>query len=251
MYSNKQPSSLFLYDKIDSTNLEAKRHASAYLEHSKVFIAKEQTSGRGRLNREWISSSKDGLYMSILFNSNLPSSNISSLSLISGLSICKSINKFANNKAFIKWPNDIIIENKKVCGILLESIIYSNKLSSIILGIGININNKKFENKLAQKATSLYIETHKIIGCKNIVQEILKNFSFYYNRLLSNKFGEVINEYKNLCVSINRNVTIKRLDGDIEAFSKDIDSKGNLIVITNDFKEMNINSCEVVVQGIY
>lgn len=189
--------------------------------------------------------------MSILFNSNLPVANISFLSIIAGLSVCKSINKFADNKALIKWPNDIIIGNKKVCGILSESIIYSIRLSSVILGIGININNKSFKNELAQKATSLYIETHKTIDYKNIVQEILEYISCYYKHLLSYGFDKIRTEYKSSCASINRKVTIKRSDGDIEAFSKDIDNKGNLIVITSDFKEMNINSCEVVVQGIY
>lgn len=189
--------------------------------------------------------------MSILFNSDLQISNIPFLSLIAGLSVCNVLNDFVYNKALIKWPNDIIIENKKICGILLESIIYSKRLSSIILGIGINLNNKDFEKEISHKATSLFLETNKLVEHKIIVYKILEQFSMYYKNFLSFGFDKIIDEYKNLCASLNKNVIIKRDDGDIEAFATDIDNNGNLVVITKDFKKLSINSCEVVIQGIY
>ena len=120
-----------------------------------MFLAKSQINGRGRLSREWISKKNDGIYMSVLFNTNFKTDNIPFLSVIAGLSVCKAINNFTDNKSFIKWPNDIIINNKKVCGILLESKIYSSNLSSIILGIGINVNNKYFDKTIESKATSI------------------------------------------------------------------------------------------------
>ena len=189
--------------------------------------------------------------MSILFNSDLQISNIPFLSLIAGLSVCNVLNDFVDNKALIKWPNDIIIENKKICGILLESIIYSKRLSSIILGIGINLNNKDFEKEISHKATSLFLETNKLVEHKIIVYKILEQFSMYYKNFLSFGFDKIIDEYKNLCASLNKNVVIKKHDGDIEAFATDIDNNGNLVVITKDFKKLSINSCEVVIQGIY
>lgn len=189
--------------------------------------------------------------MSILFNSNLQTNNIPFLSLIAGLSVCNALNDYVDNKALIKWPNDIIIENKKICGILLESIIYSKKLASIILGIGVNLNNKGFEKGISYKATSIFLETNKIVEYKVIVYKILEQFSMYYKNFLSFGFDKIIGEYKNLCISLNKNVIIKREDKDIEAFATNIDKNGNLVVITKDSKELSINSCEVVVQGIY
>lgn len=216
-----------------------------------MFLAKSQLNGRGRLSREWISKKNDGVYMSVLFNTNFKTDNIPFLSVIAGLSVCKAINNFTDNKSFIKWPNDIIINNKKVCGILLESKIYSSNLSSIILGIGINVNNKYFDKTIESKATSIFLETGKNIEFKEIVSSVLNYFSFYYNNFLISGRNRIKEEYVNLCASLNRNVSIIKENSIIDAFSVDVDSFGNLVVITENREKLKINSGEVIVQGIY
>ncbi len=216
-----------------------------------MFLAKSQLNGRGRLSREWISKKNDGVYMSVLFNTNFKTDNIPFLSVIAGLSVCKAINNFTDNKSFIKWPNDIIINNKKVCGILLESKIYSSNLSSIILGIGINVNNKYFDKSIESKATSIFLETGKNIEFKEIVSSVLNYFSFYYNNFLISGRNRIKEEYVNLCASLNRNVSIIKENSIIDAFSVDVDSFGNLVVITENKEKLKINSGEVIVQGIY
>lgn len=216
-----------------------------------MFLAKSQLNGRGRLSREWISKKNDGVYMSVLFNTNFKTDNIPFLSVIAGLSVCKAINNFTDNKFFIKWPNDIIINNKKVCGILLESKIYSSNLSSIILGIGINVNNKYFDKSIESKATSIFLETGKNIEFKEIVSSVLNYFSFYYNNFLISGRNRIKEEYVNLCASLNRNVSIIKENSIIDAFSVDVDSFGNLVVITENKEKLKINSGEVIVQGIY
>lgn len=216
-----------------------------------MFLAKSQINGRGRLSREWISKKNDGIYMSVLFNTNFKTDNIPFLSVIAGLSVCKAINNFTDNKFFIKWPNDIIINNKKVCGILLESKIYSSNLSSIILGIGINVNNKYFDKSIESKATSIFLETGKNIEFKEIVSSVLNYFSFYYNNFLISGRNRIKEEYVNLCASLNRNVSIIKENSIIDAFSVDVDSFGNLVVITENKEKLKINSGEVIVQGIY
>ena len=216
-----------------------------------MFLAKSQLNGRGRLSREWISKKNDGVYMSVLFNTNFKTDNIPFLSVIAGLSVCKAINNFTDNKSFIKWPNDIIINNKKVCGILLESKIYSSNLSSIILGIGINVNNKYFDKTIESKATSIFLETGKNIEFKEIVSSVLNYFSFYYNNFLISGRNRIKEEYVNLCASLNRNVSIIKENSIIYAFSVDVDSFGNLVVITENREKLKINSGEVIVQGIY
>ena len=216
-----------------------------------MFLAKSQLNGRGRLSREWISKKNDGVYMSVLFNTNFKTDNIPFLSVIAGLSVCKAINNFTDNKSFIKWPNDIIINNKKVCGILLESKIYSSNLSSIILGIGINVNNKYFDKTIESKATSIFWETGKNIEFKEIISSVLNYFSFYYNNFLISGRNRIKEEYVNLCASLNRNVSIIKENSIIDAFSVDVDSFGNLVVITENKEKLKINSGEVIVQGIY
>ena len=216
-----------------------------------MFLAKSQINGRGRLSREWISKKNDGIYMSVLFNTNFKTDNIPFLSVIAGLYVCKAINNFTDNKFFIKWPNDIIINNKKVCGILLESKIYSSNLSSIILGIGINMNNKYFDKSIESKATSIFLETGKNIEFKEIISSVLNYFSFYYNNFLISGRNRIKEEYVNLCASLNRNVSIIKENSIIDAFSVDVDSFGNLVVITENKEKLKINSGEVIVQGIY
>jgi len=167
------------FDEIDSTNLFAKRVKD--LEDGTVILAESQTSGRGRNNRKWISPKNKGLYFSIILKPDIENKDLSKLSLIFPIAVRDTLQKYISSQVFIKWPNDIYINNKKISGFLFETDIENNKISRIIAGIGININHSKDDLKDVQDiATSLKILQNKEFDRKEILNEILQKIEELY-----------------------------------------------------------------------
>ena len=123
-------------EEIDSTNSLAKRENK--MPHGTVFMADFQTNGRGRRGNTWISKKNEGLWFSILLKPDNSSDNLSCITLVMGLAVNKALTNFIDIKTGIKWPNDIVLNNKKVCGILSEIAYKNNEIDYIVLGVGIN-----------------------------------------------------------------------------------------------------------------
>lgn len=229
------------FDTLPSTNKYLKEHYNEYEEFS-VVITDNQTNGKGRMARVWNSTS-NSLTFSILLKPNLDANKIANISLVAGASICKVINKYI--PSLIKWPNDIIVNNKKLAGILVEGV-STNTVEAIIVGIGINVNDEKFDDDLLIKATSLKNELNKEINKQQLLQEILNEFYDLYIKFINNN-----NDYLDICVNNNylkekevylNNEPIKVLD---------ITNNGNLLVedINNNKKELYFG--EVTLNKIY
>lgn len=179
------------FDEIDSTNDYLKRTYLNYGEKT-VIVANYQTSGRGRMNRIWIDSKNNNLSFSILLypKTNEPHSTIA---LMACASVFEVLSEILPN-VVIKWPNDILINHKKVCGILVESIYEGNSIRCIIIGIGINVNTSFFPTELKDKATSLWLETKQRFDKDKLLDEILKSVEFFYHMFLNNDHS-----YINIC----------------------------------------------------
>lgn len=188
------------YEKIPSTNVLAKEILYKGLGKQKdnfLILANYQTQGIGKNGVKFFSPSGVGIYMSIVLLN--PNCNVNLYSIVTPLAICKAIKKSINIDVNIKikWPNDILLNNKKVCGILIEAGALSNvkSLSYVIIGIGINVNNQKFDMSIENIATSLKKEVGKSINRSNLVSEILKQLEY----LLSIDSKKLIKDYlKNL-----------------------------------------------------
>lgn len=167
------------FKELDSTNSYAKRNIQT-LNNYDVIVADNQTSGRGRLSRTWHATS-DSLTFSIIIKDKRVINDFSSLSLLSSVAIYNTLLKYVSNVS-LKWPNDVIVNDKKICGILMEAV-SSNELDSLILGIGININNDSFPQNI--NATSLYLETNKTFDKKVILKEFIANFEYLINENLN------------------------------------------------------------------
>lgn len=165
---------------IPSTNLYLKENYNT-LDNLFSIVSRHQTAGRGRLGRSW--NDNDDLLMSILIKEDLKLEKIENLSLVICASIYKVLKKYIRNIK-IKWPNDILVNEKKICGILLESVI-CEKLEALIIGFGINVNSKTFSLDINNKATSLLLETNKEYDIKKlsfeIYEEFIKDFKSYKN----------------------------------------------------------------------
>ncbi|QEY33910.1 biotin--[acetyl-CoA-carboxylase] ligase [Caproiciproducens galactitolivorans] len=238
------------YDRIDSTNEEAKRKALAGAPDGSLFVAEEQTGGKGRLGRSWTSPAGQGLWFTVLLRSSLLPSQAANITLLAGLAVCRAIQRNTGCAAMIKWPNDIVIESKKVCGILTEMAAEMDRIEYMAVGIGVNVNNENFPEELSVKATSLRLESGSFIRRVPLLQEILfeletvlKDFPLHTESLLR--------EYKSRCVSLNRRVGFIRENRKMVGVAEDISPSGELIVRCDDGTKFPISSGEVTVQGIY
>lgn len=230
-----------IYSCTDSTNLRAKDEAKKS-KNGKVFLAYKQTLGRGRMGRSFFS--EDGVYFSILLKPKLKIKNISFITLVCAVSVFNVIYKYCKNTK-IKWPNDIFIDNKKVCGILTEMFFdYKNK-PNIIVGIGINTNTKKFPDEISNIVTSLYNETNAYINNTEFICDILDEFAKYYNIFISGKSDIIIKEYRAHCLNLGQNIFAKKNNEPINGKIIDINELGELVVKSDSNKIITLNSGEV------
>lgn len=236
---------IIYFENVDSTNNIAKKNS---YENGTLIIAETQTKGKGRMGREWISEKNSGIYMSFVLIPKIPAERINILTLIAGLSVCEVLNEMYPVSFEIKWPNDIVTEGKKVCGILTEGVI-SQTESKAIVGIGINVNNKYFPDDLKEKATSLYLLTGRIFERENIIRKISDTFEKNYFDFINSK--PLMEKYEKLCVNINREIVAIKDGMEIHATAIGITDTGELTVKKEDGTTLNINSGEVSVRGIY
>jgi BirA family biotin operon repressor/biotin-[acetyl-CoA-carboxylase] ligase len=243
---------VFTYDTIDSTNNEAKRSAINNNISSGIFISEEQTEGKGRRGRNWISPLYSGIWMSLLIRPNIHPKSASMLTLMTGLAVTKAINNYTNLKAKIKWPNDIVVNGKKICGILTEMSSEMEYVNYVVVGIGINVNTDFFPEDITNIATSLKIEGKKKYSRKELLVNIIKEFEILYDEFLKNNDLELIREeYNRLCVNVDRDIKVEKSGEIIIGQGLGINSNGELIVKTKENTQIIVTSGEVSVRGLY
>lgn len=229
------------FDVITSTNQYIKEQYKN-LEPFTIINANKQTNGRGRVDRKWESIEGKNLTFSIYLKPKILPEKLPLLSLVIGASIYNVLSKYIN--CLIKWPNDIIVNDKKIAGILVESI-YSNNLEALVAGIGININQGQFSNDLKNKATSLFIETKTEYNKNIILDEFIKEFDLLYNDFIigNNQFVNICKEHNYLLnKEINYNGSIAKI--------VDISEEGKLIIDING-KQEQLFFGEITLESIY
>lgn len=185
------------FQSLNSTNLYAKENINN-LNHFDVILAEIQTNGMGRMGKKWLSTENNNLYFSIILKNNLTKNIIQNITQIIAISICRTLSLY-DLKAFIKWPNDVLINEKKISGILCENIFKDKVNIALILGIGINVNlSKKSLKMISQPATSIKNETNKNIKTNEVLNQFLLHFNELFNKLVFNDFNEIYNEWKKL-----------------------------------------------------
>ena len=191
-----------------------------------VIIADRQAKGRGRFNRKW-NSDLGGLYMTILLKEkNLDM--VRYFTLIASIAVAKTIRETTKLNAELKWPNDILVNGKKVCGILTETTY--GKENYALVGIGVNINQKKFPRGIINKATSLTIETNNQFNIKNISKEIIKAFNVLYAYYKNKNYKKILDLWKKHSHTLGKKVKAKTLSGTFIGKAIDVDNNYNLIL---------------------
>lgn len=241
---------LIVLDTIDSTNNYLKANADNYPTGT-VIASREQTGGKGRLGRAWQSKKDDTISFSVLLRPEISPMEVSAITPLCGLVVAKALNEYFDFNAKIKWPNDVIIGNKKLVGILTEMNCEFDKVDFIVVGIGINILNKDFPEEIAGKATSCALESDKEIDKNVLLSIILKHIE---DILLKGNYSfnkENLQEYKDYCATLGRNIIFTRKGEKVSGKATDIDNNGELVVTLEDGTKETVFSGEVTVQGIY
>ncbi|NJD03932.1 MAG: biotin--[acetyl-CoA-carboxylase] ligase [Ruminiclostridium sp.] len=243
---------------VDSTNNYGKKIASEGAEEGLAIVAGSQSNGRGRLGRKWDSPSDAGLYLSVILRPELPPEEIQGITLAASVAVAHVIEKITGIKPGIKWPNDVLLDDRKVCGILTEMNSEIDRVNFIVLGIGINYNRRQdeFPAEFAGKATSLiaYAGEHgigmKVPGRLVLIRSVLQELDIVYSMILNNRTKEILDKWREYSVILGREVRIISCTTEYTAAAEDITADGKLIVRCSDGNLKLIQSGEVMLRGV-
>ena len=243
---------LVYFDSIDSTNTKAKELAEEGYPNGTLVVADYQRAGKGRRGRTWESPSGTGIFMTLMLKPDINHNNASMLTLVAALAVAKAISDITGEQALIKWPNDIVINGKKICGILTEMSAQFDYINHIVIGIGINVHNKDFPEEIKETASSLMIESGgQHFRRAEIIEKIMEYFEEYYEIYLETEdLSALVKEYNSLLVNMHKNVKVLDPKEPFEGKAMGITPRGELIVDTWESRKL-VSSGEVSVRGIY
>lgn len=242
------------FDTIDSTNKKAVELAKSGCENGTLISADAQEAGVGRRGRSWSSEKGTGIYMSMVLRPDMSTSNVSMLTLVAAMAVAKALvtcGVFTEKTPCIKWPNDLVLNKKKICGILTELGLVGTEIDYVIVGIGINVSNQFFPEEIRETASSILLETGKEIDKEQLITDIWKFFDVYYEIFMHTQdFSELKEEYEIYLMNKNQQVNVLDPAGSYEGTAVGITKKGELIVDTGA-EQKYVSSGEVSVRGIY
>lgn len=221
-------------DITDSTNNVAKELASSGAPEGVVVIAEEQSHGRGRLGRTWISPPGKGICVSIILRPDISPIDAPKLTLLAAVALARTFNSYPGVEPGIKWPNDILIKGKKISGVLTEMNAELERVNFIVLGIGINVNTKieELPEALMPIATSLSIETKREYSRREVLVNLLKNLEELYLPFKNGNYSMMLEEWKKYSVTLNRSVRVVSQKEVIQGKAIDLGEDGAMLVET-------------------
>lgn len=230
-----------------STQGDVQKLAEEGVDEGAIVFAEEQTGGRGRFGRKWFSPSGKGIWMSVLLRPELAIQHTPQLTLLTGVAVCRAIRACTGAQAGIKWPNDLLIDGRKMCGILLESTVEDHEVRYCVAGIGVDANFDKhdYPEDLQHIATSLKIETGHPVDRTALAAAILTELEHLYFLYQKEGFSVIASLWEALSVSLHRKVTITNPHGVIEGTTVGLDPSGALVVEKQDGQRELIVSGEV------
>lgn len=242
---------IYILDEVDSTNDEAKRCAESGAEHGTVIAAEKQTAGKGRRGRSFESPMGCGLFMSMIIRDDILPARASMLTLVMGIAVAKGLESLTNLKVQIKWPNDVLVSGKKICGILTEMSMQIECVNYLVIGCGVNVRNESFPEEIKDRATSVFLEGGKSVRRSVLLSAILEQFEKYYRIFMKTQdLTEIVDEYNDYLINKNRQVTVLNPKDQYEGLALGINTQGELMVQTRQ-EVKYVTAGEVSVRGIY
>ena len=244
------------YDSVDSTNLRIKQMGDEGAPEGTLAVADKQTAGRGRRGRSWDSPSGSSIYMSLLLRPEIEPDQAPMLTLVMALSVAEGImdcgDSCGNPDVKIKWPNDIVVNGRKICGILTEMSTEIDYINHVVIGAGINVNQDTFPDDIKATASSLKLELGKSVKRSELIAAVMKSFEKCYEIFIETEDLSGLQElYNSMLVNRDQEVKVLEPGNEYKAYAIGINQTGELIVRTPDGKEKEIYAGEVSVRGVY
>lgn len=233
------------FDSLPSTNLEAARRATEGAPEGLCVVAAEQTSGRGRLGRQWFSPKGAGLYFSMVLRPTLPQSSWPLLTLMTAVAVHDALLESCELQTDIKWPNDIVAGEKKLCGILAETVDTAGG-SAVVMGIGINLTQHSFPPEVQDVATSIQGISGEPVDYELVLQTLVKNLSTQYGKFQTNPVSNLVEEW---CArsSYCKGKRIRVADDNemFEGITKGLETDGGLVVELDNGDQKVIRAADI------
>ena len=237
-------------EEIDSTNSYLKREALSGAPHGTVVTADLQTAGRGRMNRSFVSPAGRGVYLSVLFRPGLPPAELMGATGMAAVAVCRAIEKVCDARPKIKWTNDLVLNGKKLCGILTEMAL-DGETVSLVVGAGVNVSHsvEDFGPEVASLATSLAMEGYAVSRGELIAAMIEELYRLAED--LGKDSTPWVEDYRSRCVNLGKEVQLLWSENKERAVALDIDDQFGLVVQRADGSVTTVRTGEVSVRGLY
>ena len=239
------------FDTLDSSNEYGKELAKQQPVHGTLIVTDTQTAGKGRRGRIWQSPKRSSIYMSLCLEPKFRAERAAGLTLVMALAVAEGVRQITGCEPKIKWPNDIVLNGKKICGILTEMILKEEGYA-VVIGVGINVNTDSFPEEIKNTATSLKLETGMEISRKLLIAAVMNAFEQFYEQYEKTSDLTLLKkQYESLLANKDREVRVLDPQNPYMGIAKGITSTGNLVVICEDGTEKEVSSGEVSVRGLY
>lgn len=243
---------LYCFDTVDSTNTYAKKLADEGAMHGTLVVANQQLGGKGRRGRTWESPANTGIWMTLILKPNMNPSYASMLTLVMAIAVAKACNEITKVSCSIKWPNDIVLNRKKICGILTEMSAEMDYINHIVIGVGINANMEGFPEELQDKATSIKLQNGEKINRAQLINGVMVHFEEEYRLFMKHKdLSLQLVTYNDLLVNRNNEVMVLEPSKEYSGIARGINEQGELLVEKPDGLLCRVYAGEVSVRGIY
>ena len=240
------------YDETDSTNNRAKDAGERGEAHGTLYVADRQSAGKGRRGRSWVSPAGKSIYMTLLLRPDIMPTKAPQMTLLMAVAVAEGIHKVSGLECEIKWPNDVILHGKKICGILTEMSSELTYVNYVVIGVGINVNQEVFPEELKERATSLRAELGHSIRRSELIAAVMESFEKCYAAFMrTGNLSGVRAKYESRLVNRDQDVKILEPGNEYEAHALGIDETGRLIVRTRDGRKKAVYAGEVSVRGVY
>ena len=240
---------LHYYEEIGSTNDEAFRLGLAGAPEGTALIANSQSAGRGRMQRVWHSPAGSNIYTSIILRPQIEPARAPQISILAGVAVADVLESYCPDRIKLKWPNDVLIDGKKVCGILSQMKTAASEVDFIVLGIGINVNisYSQFPKEICNLATSLAIETGREISRQELIISLYENLGKWYKHLMQDGFGRVKEKWLSMSPMIGELVQVMFQEEAVSGKAIGIDEDGSLILLATGNKELKVSAGDATI----
>ena len=240
---------LYYYEEIGSTNDEAFRLGLAGAAEGTALIANSQNAGKGRMQRVWYSPVDSNIYTSIILRPQIEPVRAPQISISAGVAVAEVLESYCPDKIKLKWPNDVMIDEKKVCGILSQVKTAVSEVDFIVLGMGINVNIRRnqFPKEILNLATSLAIETGREISRHELIISLYENLTKWYKQSLKDGFGRIKEKWLSISPMIGQTVQVMFQEEAVSGKAIGLDEDGSLILLAAGNKEFKISAGDATI----